>query len=275
MPEKIVINKLGIDAKARVKYAQERRDAATYEPVKPAMQMGFIHNTVDCIGCRACEMACKDKNGLPPGPRFRHVMYIEGGTFPDVFAYKVNMSCNHCAEPACVPSCPTGAIWKRADNGVVDIDSTLCIGCRRCQAACPFGAPQYDPTENIVKKCNMCIDEQEAGRKPYCVAACMMRVLDIGPIDQLRAGTWDTKAMVKGKEVPVRQVRHMASPLLTDPSIVFIAHPKGRVDTPPEDGCIPVAGGITGPACELPVRGDVDDSPPLPGTDADVSTATS
>jgi ferredoxin len=77
------------------------------------VQWGFIHNNVDCIGCRACEIACKDKNGLAPGPRFRRVMYIEGGTYPEVFAFKVNMSCNHCAQPACLPTCPTGAIFKR------------------------------------------------------------------------------------------------------------------------------------------------------------------
>jgi Fe-S-cluster-containing dehydrogenase component len=106
-----------------------------------------------------------------------------GRPYPDVFAYKVNMSCNHCAEPACLPTCPTGAIWKREADGIVDIDSTLCIGCRRCEAACPYGAPQWNPKEQIVQKCNMCVDEIEAGRKPYCVMACMMRVLDIGPID--------------------------------------------------------------------------------------------
>jgi len=188
-----------------------------------------VHNNIDCIGCRACEIACKDKNGLAPGPRFRRVMYVEGGTYPDVYAYKVNMSCNHCAEPACLPTCPTGAIWKRADNGVVDIDSTLCIGCRRCEAACPYGAPQFDPSDNLVKKCNLCIDELEAGRRPYCVMACMMRVLDVGPIDKLRAGTYATKA-VGPKDKVVGNVKFLANPELTHPSIVFVVHPKGKVD---------------------------------------------
>jgi anaerobic dimethyl sulfoxide reductase subunit B (iron-sulfur subunit) len=215
--------------KTKVKAALKRKVAQTYEPVKPAQQFGFVHHNVDCIGCRACEIACKDKNGLPAGPRFRRVMYIEGGRYPDVYAYKVNMACNHCAEPACLPTCPTGAIWKRADNGVVDIDSTLCIGCRRCEAACPYGAPQWNPQAQIVQKCNMCIDELEAGRKPYCVMACMMRVLDIGPIDQLRAGTYKTTAVGATDKV-VRQVKNMANPELTNPSIVFVPHSKGKVD---------------------------------------------
>ena len=192
------------------------------------MQLGFIHNNVDCIGCRACEIACKDKNGLAPGPRFRRVQYIEGGTYPNVFAYKVNMSCNHCAEPACLPTCPTGAIFKRQKDGIVDIDSTLCIGCRRCEAACPFGAPQFDPEVNVIKKCNMCVDEIEAGRKPYCVMACMMRVLDIGSIDKIWDGTLETVA--KGaNETVSRQVKNMANVELTKPSIGFIAHSKGKV----------------------------------------------
>lgn len=214
--------------KSIVKAAVARRKQENYTPVTPDVQFGFIHNNVDCIGCRACEIACKDKNGLPAGPRFRRVQYVEGGTFPEVYAFKVNMSCNHCAEPACLPTCPTGAIFKRQKDGVVDIDSTLCIGCRRCEAACPFGAPQYIPEQNVVGKCNMCVDELDAGRKPYCVQACMMRVLDVGPIDQLRAGTYETKARGPG-DIVVRQVKTMSDPELTNPSIVFVPHPKGVV----------------------------------------------
>ena len=212
----------------KIREAVKRKKRVTYTPVKPEMQLGFIHHNVDCIGCRACEIACKDKNGLAPGPRFRRVQYIEGGTYPDVFAYKVNMSCNHCAEPACLPTCPTGALFKREKDGIVDIDSTLCIGCRRCEASCPFGAPQFDPVDKIVKKCNMCVDEIDAGRKPYCVMACMMRVLDIGSIDKIWDGTLETVAM-GGNDKVSRQVKNMADIELTTPSIGFVAHSKGKV----------------------------------------------
>lgn len=210
----------------KIKYRRLIPGKSRYTPAD--RQLGFIHNNRDCIGCRTCEIACKDKNGLPPGPRFRRVVYLEGGEYPNPYAYFVNVSCNHCAEPACLPVCPTGAIWKRSKDGIVDIDSTLCIGCRRCEAACPYGAPQFDPHENIVKKCNFCVDEIDAGRKPYCVASCLMRVLDMGPIQKLESGELPTTART-ANEPTVRRVKHFADPELTGPSIIFVPHPKGVV----------------------------------------------
>ncbi len=212
----------------KIKEAIKRRKKEAYRPVRPEMQLGFLHHNVDCIGCRACEIACKDKNGLPPGPRFRRVMYVEGGTYPEVYAYKVNMSCNHCAEPACLPTCPTGAIFKREKDGIVDIDSTLCIGCRRCEAACPYSAPQFDPGGSAGEECNLCVDEIDAGRKPYCVMACMMRVLDIGPIEKIWDASLETKVLASQEKV-VRQVKTMADPALTKPSVGFVPHSKGRI----------------------------------------------
>lgn len=210
---------MGVESKKRVN---------NYTEVKPRKQLGFIHNNRDCIGCRTCEIACKDKNGLGVGPRFRRVTHVEGGDYPAVFAYFVNISCNHCANPACAPVCPTGAIQKRAGDGIVDIDSTMCIGCKRCVAACPYGAPQFDREAGIVKKCNLCVDEIESGRKPYCVAGCVMRVLDAGPIDDLRSGKFETPAR-NGSERIVNEVKDFANPALTNPSIVFVPHAKGIV----------------------------------------------
>jgi anaerobic dimethyl sulfoxide reductase subunit B (iron-sulfur subunit) len=79
-----------------------------------------------------------------------------------------------------------------------------------------------------VKKCNLCVDEIEAGRKPYCVMACMMRTLDVGPIDLLRANKYETKA-IGPAETPVGNVKNLADPELTHPSIVFVVHSKGKV----------------------------------------------
>ena len=146
-----------------------------------------------------------------------------------MYAYKVNMSCNHCAEPACLPTCPTGAIWKREKDGIVDIDSTLCIGCRKCEAACPYGAPQWNPKERIIQKCNGCVDEIDAGRKPYCVMTCMMRVLDFGPLEKMLDGSLPTTA-IGPRDQAVRQVKNMANPDLTHPSIAFVPHSKGKVE---------------------------------------------
>lgn len=159
------------------------------------MQLGFYFDQSKCVGCKACQIACADKNALPVGTFWRHVVEYGGGSWTQVgevnkpqgmFAYFTSVSCNHCEIAVCMDACPTSAISRNADNGVVLIDPDVCIGCRYCQWTCPYGAPSFDSERSIVTKCDFCIDELEAGRDPYCVAACPMYALDFGDMDELR-----------------------------------------------------------------------------------------
>ncbi|WP_456954756.1 4Fe-4S dicluster domain-containing protein [Lysobacter sp. HA35] len=97
-------------------------------------------------------------------------------------------SCLHCEEPACVTVCPTGASYKRAEDGIVLVDEDKCIGCKLCSWACPYGAREYSAVEGVMKKCTLCIDRiynenlPEAERQPACVQACPTRARHFGDL---------------------------------------------------------------------------------------------
>ena len=112
------------------------------------MQIGFYFDQSRCIGCGACQVACKDWHDLPAGPRnWMRVLYTEMGKFPDVFVSYLIAPCYHCQHPTCGRACPVAAIEKRAVDGIVVVDSTKCLGnidCPvKCLKACPCGAPQF------------------------------------------------------------------------------------------------------------------------------------
>jgi len=157
-------------------------------------QLAFYLDATACTGCKACQLACKDHNGLPVGLLWRRVYEVTGGGWQrqgtawaqDVFAYHLSLACNHCARPACLEACPAGAIRKRSD-GIVLIDPEECTGCRSCERACPYGAPQFDEASGRMTKCTFCVEEIDAGRPPACVSACPLRALDYGEHAELEA----------------------------------------------------------------------------------------
>ncbi len=151
------------------------------------MQLGFYFDQTRCTGCHTCVVACKDWHDLPAELVYwRRVETHEEGRFPDVGVYHVSISCNHCVNPACVEACPEDAIYKRAEDGVVLIDSAKCTGCRACEEACPYGAIGFRGDDGTVaEKCDFCIDRLENKEAPVCVAACPTRALDFGDMREL------------------------------------------------------------------------------------------
>jgi len=102
-------------------------------------RFGMVIDLNSCVGCQTCTIACKHANDTPPGVQWRRVIDVELGTFPNVERLFMVTGCQHCAEPSCVPVCPTGATKQRAD-GLVTMDYDLCIGCGYCAVACPYQA---------------------------------------------------------------------------------------------------------------------------------------
>ena len=144
-------------------------------------QLGFIYENSKCIGCRACQVACKEKNKLNADNFFRRVDTIS-------YEHKLlhfSVGCNHCESPACVSECPTNAMYILADSTVAH-DKHKCIGCGACTWACPYGAVKFSSKQGFAIKCDSCKDLREDGQKPACVTACLTRCLDFDNVDHIQ-----------------------------------------------------------------------------------------
>jgi molybdopterin-containing oxidoreductase family iron-sulfur binding subunit len=179
---------------------------------------GMVIDLRKCTGCQACTIACIQENKLPPGVVYRPVITETHGTFPNVSKTFTPRPCMQCDNPPCVPVCPVGATYKRAD-GIVVIDYDVCIGCRYCITACPYQARTFDfgeyygpndygtsepltfeqvpsleygeiwnredgksPIHNA-RKCHFCTQRIEQGLLPACVLSCMGRATYFGDLN--------------------------------------------------------------------------------------------
>ncbi|MFZ5627020.1 MAG: 4Fe-4S dicluster domain-containing protein [Bacillota bacterium] len=174
-----------------------------------AKKLGFLVDSERCIGCHACEMACKNEYQLDPSIRWRKVYPLKEEGFPLPERNFMSLACNHCEHPECARVCPVKAYTKRED-GIVIQNHDRCIGCKMCIMACPYGVPQFNERYKKVEKCHMCARRQDQGEKPACVAGCPMEALSVIDLNSFnRYGT-------------VKSLPGFPDPSITKPATRFV-----------------------------------------------------
>jgi len=169
---------------------------------RPGTRYGFFTDTSVCIGCKACEVACKEWNGVPDdglvfratsydntgslgADSWRHVAFIEQQVEERTRWLMSSDVCKHCTNAACLDVCPTGALFRTEFDTVV-VQSDVCNGCGYCVPACPFGVIDQREGDGRVWKCTMCYDRLRDGMEPACAQACPTDSIQFGPLDELR-----------------------------------------------------------------------------------------
>ena len=226
--------------------------------------MTMLVDTSICIGCKGCEVACKQWNELPAEIRgfsgqsydntvslsantWCHVDFVEQGTdYTQDFRWLfVSDRCKHCAEAGCLEVCPTGAIY-RTETGAVNINTDVCNGCQNCVSSCPFGVVSFDHDKGVVGKCTLCTDRTETlGREPACVAACPTDSLVWGSRSDMLALADRKRARIRGKGGPARVY---GKDELGGLNVMFVLEDEPEVYGLPSDPVLPqthVAQGYT------------------------------
>ena len=221
-----------------------------------ARQLALVIDLDTCVGCHACAVNCKEWNSggaagilpdydpygpQPDGVWFNRIHSYETGTGGGSRTVNLPRSCMHCQDALCVTVCPTGASYKRIEDGIVLVDTDKCIGCSLCAWACPYGARELDEHAGVMRKCTLCIDriydEQlpPAERQPACVATCPAQARHFGDLA-------DPHSTVS-KLVEARDGRDLLPQLGYRPANKYLPPRRATLpSTPPE----PRAGGAKG-----------------------------
>ncbi len=197
------------------------------QPIHPETErrpgaVGFLTDASVCIGCKACEVACKQWNDLPSdGPlemsgrsydntgdlgatTWRHVSFIEQSTVPGgpVTAWlMLSDVCKHCIHAGCMEACPTGAII-RTEFDTVFIQPDICNGCGYCVPACPFGVPRLGHDDGLSHKCTLCYDRLRFGMEPACAKSCPTDSILFGPADEMLRLGRERVEVLRARGVP-------------------------------------------------------------------------
>jgi formate dehydrogenase iron-sulfur subunit len=166
------------------------------------MPKGVLVDLTKCVGCRGCQVACKEWNQLPAESTvwqgsyenppelkwntYTKIRFAEGHHNNDFFWRFIKSQCMHCKEPACASACPVGALYKAADGSVI-YDKDKCMGCRYCMVACPFHVPTFEWNKALplIKKCTFCVDRTSVNKPPACVHTCPSMALKFGERDAM------------------------------------------------------------------------------------------
>ena len=143
-----------------------------------SIRYAMVIDTLKCVACGACALACKSENGVPQGYQRNWVVQEVKGHFPVLSMENRSERCQHCENPPCVAYCPTTAS-RVEDGGIVTVKQSLCTGCKACIAACPYDARFVLP-QGVVDKCTFCIHRVRKGRLPACVEICPTHCLHFG-----------------------------------------------------------------------------------------------